>query len=367
MDAPLSLTLTPLESAEDLATEWRQAAASWPRSFFLSWDWIGTWLATLPAGLPLFVARMRRGVDPVGLALLGVADSRQLLRAPVRSINLNATGDEGFDCIAVEHNGFLCAPADDAAFMAALGDRFVADDGRIADQLNLPGVGQILSLPFIDRNGLLHSTKAQQGFTVDLARVAEAGGDFASLLSANGRQQLRRTLRDFEQEGAVEISAARDTAEALRFFDAMKALHIASWARRRQRHAFAAPYFERFHRALISRAFAAGSIQLLRVAVAGRDVGYLYNFRQNGRIYAYQSGLDDADRKRRPGVLSHAMAIRFNALNGDKIYDFLAGENQLKASFADSTYPIAWQVVRLPRLKYRIESAARHLKQRLLG
>jgi len=161
--------------------------------------------------------------------------------------------------------------------------------------------------------------------------------------------------------------ALADTAEALRFFDAMKALHIASWARRRQRHAFGAPYFERFHRALISRVFAAGSIQLLRVAVAGRDVGYLYNFRQDGRIYAYQSGLDDADRKRRPGVLSHAMAIRFNALNGDKIYDFLAGENQLKASFADSTYPIAWQVVRLPRLKYRLESAARHLKQRLLG
>lgn len=70
-------------------------------------------------------------------------------------------------------------------------------------------------------------------------------------------------------------------------------------------------------------------------------------------------------RKRRPGVVSHVLAIAH--ATGATVYDFLAGENQLKNSFATDRYELAWQIARQPRLKYRLESAARHAKRRLFG
>lgn len=362
----LTLTLEPVESRAALESEWRAFEARAAAGFFLSAAWIGTWLATLPPALRLYRAVAWRGRETAGLAAVVVNPLRPLLRAPSRGLHLNATGDDRWDCIAIEHNGFLAAAADQPALLGALGEWFADGAHGLGDELRLPGVAAGLSAALLARRRLLNSTQTRPGFVVDLARV-RAAGDFATLLSSNARQQLRRAQRDFAQDGEVAIAEARDPDEALTFFAALKDLHVRSWQRRGQRHAFAEPYFETFHRALIAREFARGAVQLMRVTVAQRAIGYLYNFRHRGRIYSYQSGFDDDDRKRRPGVVSHALAIGHNAAAGAAIYDFLAGENQLKASFATDRYALAWQVVRLPRLKYRLESAVRRAKQRLRG
>lgn len=362
----LTLAVEPVESRPALEREWTAFETHVPAGFFLSSAWIGTWLATLPPLLRLYRVIALRGRDRVGLAVMVANPLRPLLRAPSRGVVLNATGDECWDCIAIEHNGFLASPADQPALLAALGDWFADGAGGLGDELRLPGVATGLTAERLARHRLLHGSQMRPGFTVDLARV-RAAGDFAVLLSGNARQQLRRAQRDFAQDGDLALAEARDADEALAFFAALKALHVQSWGRRGRRHAFTAPYFETFHRALIERSFAHGAVQLLRVTVAKKAVGYLYNFKHGGRIYSYQSGFDDADRKRRPGVVSHALAIAHNAAAGAAVYDFLAGENQLKTSFATDRYELTWQIVRQPRLKYRLESAARRAKQRLFG
>jgi CelD/BcsL family acetyltransferase involved in cellulose biosynthesis len=145
----------------------------------------------------------------------------------------------------------------------------------------------------------------------------------------------------------------------------MKALHIASWQRRRRSHAFSVPYFERFHRALVEREFASGAVQMLKVASGGRAIGYLYNFCRDGVVSAYQSGFDDRDPRLSPGVASHALAIRFNAERGATRYDFLAGANRVKESFATDFYTLRWQILRRPRLDYQIEAVARRWKRKI--
>lgn len=361
----LTLAVDPVDSRAALEREWVECEAHVPAGFFLSSAWIGTWLATLPP-LRLYRVAARRGGDLVGLAAIVAHPLRPLLRAPSRGIGLNATGDDRWDCTAIEHNGFLAAPADQPLLLAALGEWFAGGAGGLGDELRLSGIAAGLSAEQLARHRLLHNSQTRPGFAVNLARV-RASGDFATLLSSNARQQLRRAQRDYAQDGEVAIAEARDVDEALAFFAALKALHVQSWGRRGRRHAFAAPYFEHFHRALIERSFARGAVQLLRVAAAKRAIGYLYNFTHGGRVYSYQSGFDDADRKRRPGVVSHALAIAHNAAAGATVYDFLAGENQLKASFATDRYELTWQIVRRPRLKYRLESAARRAKQHLFG
>ncbi|HXE28752.1 MAG TPA: GNAT family N-acetyltransferase [Stellaceae bacterium] len=354
MSESIDIQREPLPPLPALEREWRALERVAGRGFFLSWSWIGTWLATLPPGIEPFVLRAQRGGATLGIALA-------VERPATRALYLNAMGDHDLDAIYIEHNGFLCEMSADHAVLNALAAWFAQSEPPL-DALHLPGIAASAR-----RGKLIEDVRDAPGFAMNLARVAEAGGDVGAVLSGKVRQQLRRAVRAYEARGTLELSEAASIGEALAFFDAMKQLHIASWQRRRRRHAFASPHFERFHRALIEREFGNGAIQLLRIAVGGAAIGYLYNFRNNGIVYAYQSGFDDGHRGLSPGVVSHALALAHNAKRGERLYDFLAGANRLKENFATNRYRLVWQVLHRPRLDHRLRAAARHIKRKIAG
>jgi hypothetical protein len=90
-----------------------------------------------------------------------------------------------------------------------------------------------------------------------------------------------------------------------------------------------------------------------------------HNFRLGNRIYAYQSGFDDADRHERPGIVTHFLAIGNAFRSGARVYDFMAGRNRLKESFATRCEPMLWQVVQQPHLAFRLEHFARRFIEAL--
>ena len=81
-------------------------------------------------------------------------------------------------------------------------------------------------------------------------------------------------------------------------------------------------------------------------------------------MYAYQSGFAYDEGAARPGAVAHALAIREAYRSGAAIYDFMAGRNRLKESFATRCEPMLWQVIQQPRLAFRLEHLARSAKQR---
>jgi len=202
-----------------------------------------------------------------------------------------------------------------------------------------------------------------RSYHVDLKRL-EGADQFADLLSKNARYQLRRSIRDYGGPSALKLAEARSTEEALAWFEDMKVLHIDSWTRRGSPHAFSRPFFEAFHRNLIRRTFSLGRIQMLRVDAGGTPIAYLYNFRDGLRTYAYQSGFADKDRRLRPGAVSHALAIDHNFRLGVHIYDFMAGSNRLKSSFATDCRDMHWTTIQLPRMRFGLENSARYAKHR---
>jgi CelD/BcsL family acetyltransferase involved in cellulose biosynthesis len=224
--------------------------------------------------------------------------------------------------------------------------------------------GSSLRLPeaAVERRGLGRFETVVPSYSVDLGLLSP-GGDLYPVLSANARQQLRRSFRQFERSGPLQLSQARTAAEALDFFSGLKTLHCASWGRRGKPHAFTGAFFEPFHRLLIERTLGEGGVQLLRAAAGERVIGYLYNFRMGGRIYAYQSGFAEAGRGERPGIVTHALAIRHALREGADVYDFMAGRNRLKESLANRCEPMLWQVFQQPRLAFRLEHLGRRVKR----
>jgi len=363
----IEFTYEALPPLEILEREWRTLEVLARPSFFTSWQWVGTLLAAVP---PMYQPKVLRGAargETIGLALLGSGVSRRrrgLVRS--RALYLNETGHSVFDSITIEHNGILAPLGQEAVvFDAALA--WFADLDDKADELYISGSGMRLSEAAVEGQGLSRTETTLPAYSLDLGLLSSSGGEPYPVLSANASQQLRRALRQFEGYGPLELNAAATTTEALAFFAELKALHCASWERRGKRHAFSGEFFEPFHRLLIERNFAAGGTQLLRVRAGNHTIGYLYNFRLGDRIYAYQSGFADADRRERPGVVTHALAIQYAFQSGARVYDFMAGRNRLKESFSTRSEPMLWQVIQQPRLAFRLEHLTRRFKHAIIA
>ena len=347
----------------ELEREWRRLETTGNPSFFTSWHWIGTLLSALPpASRPKLLRGSAHG-ETVSLALLGANETRRRGLVRSRGLYLNETGDPRFDSLTIEHNGILVA----AEWELVIWDEVIgwfANRGE-ADELHVGGAQRRLPEATLCKWGLGCQETSLPSYSVDLCRLKESGGELYPVLSANARQQLRRALRYFERLGGLRLAQATTVPEALAFFDAMKKLHCASWERRGRPHSFSGGFFEPFHRLLIERSFAESGTQLLKACAGDRVLGYLYNFQLGNRIYAYQSGFDDADRRERPGIVTHFLAIRHAFRSGARVYDFMAGRNRLKESFATRREPMLWQVIQQPRLAFRLEDLARQFKRAL--
>jgi CelD/BcsL family acetyltransferase involved in cellulose biosynthesis len=266
--------------------------------------------------------------------------------------------------LTIEHNGILAA----AEWEPVIWDELIGWFARLrgeADELHVSGSQRRLPEAALGKWGLGCRETSLPSYSVDLCRLEDSDGELYPVLSANARQQLRRALRYFERVGALRLAEATTVAEALAFFNSMKEFHCASWERRSRPHSFSGEFFEPFHRLLIGRSFAEGGTQLLKACAGDRVLGYLYNFRLGNRVYAYQSGFDDADRRERPGIVTHFLAIRHAFRSGALVYDFMAGRNRLKESFATRCEPMLWQTVQQPRLAFRLEDCARQFKRAL--
>jgi CelD/BcsL family acetyltransferase involved in cellulose biosynthesis len=357
--------LEALPPLSELEREWRKLEAVGNPSFFTSWHWIGTLLSALPPASRPKLLRGNAGGETVALALLGANQTRRR-RGLVRSrcLYLNETGDPRFDALTIEHNGILAAAEWELVVWDELIGWFASLRGE-ADELHVGGSQRRLPEAALGKWGLGCHETPLPSYSIDLRRLENSDGELYPVLSANARQQLRRALRHFERLGALRLAEATTATEALAFFNAMKELHCESWERRGRVHSFSSGFFEPFHRLLIGRSFAEGGTQLLKACAGDRVLGYLYNFRLGNRVYAYQSGFDDADRRERPGIVTHFLAIRHAFRSGAGVYDFMAGRNRLKESFATRCEPMLWQVVQQPRITFRLEHFARQFKQAL--
>jgi CelD/BcsL family acetyltransferase involved in cellulose biosynthesis len=330
----ISFIIEPLPPLELLGSMWKRLDAAGPHSFFLTWTWVGTWLRCLPSPPRTMLLRVTRAGETVGLSVVTLKRGTRSGIA-INQAWLNSTGDPAYDCITIEHNGFASSDVQPDNLWGALQDWFAGGVPTL-DEFILDGVDAEQTLGEQGPPTIEHS---EYGYRAPLANFTTLEA-WMSSLSRNSRQQLRRSMRAYERKGPLSIEFARDTQTALTFFAQMRALHIRSWTRRENRHAFSNPFFETFHRALVRSGVANGTVDLLRVSAGDQAIGYLYNFRHNGTVSSYQSGFDDVDRQFRPGYVCHALAIAHYAAAGMSSYDFLGGTNQLKESFGPQRYEL---------------------------
>lgn len=353
-----------LASPDALQPIWSALEARGEAPFFLSWNWIGTWLEATGA-LPHVVTARRDGAV-VALALVQESRRRRLGVIPARIAALHETGDAGLDSIYIEYNGALRAPGEPEAIFGAMLQALTAKT-RSWDELRLSAIAARAAESAAATGWIVEQRAASRCFAVDLAALRAQGTAYVDSLGANTRQQLRRTQRLYAAHGPLDVTPARSLAEAKAFLAELKALHQQSWRRRGRDGAFATPFFERFHDRLLERLWPQRAVELLKIAAGAHVIGYLYNFIHRGSVLNYQSGFAPADdNKHKPGLLSHALCVERHLAGGAARYDLMAGEARYKQNLAAPHESLVWLTLRRPTVLARAEQAARRLKRALV-
>ena len=335
---------------DELASQWREFDRLGMHDFFVTWTWMGTWLRILPSSVKPRLVRAMKGDELVGLATLTLTDCKLHGLIPVSQAWLNATGRWDLDQVMIEHNGFACYNVGSNELLQALVKSF--SEGHIStDELLLPGVAESIYC----KSKLIDAGRPARAYRAPLDR----GRGIESLLSSNARQQLRRSFRAVRSIGKLSVDIAQDLSTAQQYFSDLKAMHVRWWERRGHPHAFTNAIFEKFHRTLITNGIGDQNVDLLRVTAGDQVLGYLYNFRRNGKISSYQTGFSNNFEDFRPGYICHALAMNFYANAGMTSYDFLAGSNRLKQSLGIQSYEVGWHQLRRKTVMFQIEAAAR--------
>jgi CelD/BcsL family acetyltransferase involved in cellulose biosynthesis len=344
---------------------WRDLEARADVTFYLSWAWIGAWIAE--AGPPDLVLVGRAGGEVICLGLLRKATVRRHGFVRSRTLCLHETGDEKKDVIFIEYNAFLADRRFDPLDAEAIA--FLRADAGAAggfDEIQLGGFAEPRYAAVAARFKT-HVQALKTTAQVDLAAVRSAGGDYLATLSANSRQQIRRAVRLYEERGPLSLRAAAGIEEAHAFFEEMGRLHERAWRTKGEGGAWRFPFLLAFHRRLIATSFDSGGIEIVRISCGDTPIGYIHCLVRGGWIGSYLSGFAyEADNKARPGLVSFALYIQEKLKSNAQVFDFLAGDHRYKTSLGQRGPDMYWFAVQEPRLQLRLEDALRSVKRRVL-
>ena len=371
--SPITVTVAPIKDLDALGQAWADLQSRARHSFFTSWGWMKCWLACLPDDVRPQVLMAKSGDDIVGLSLLCRRLHCRHKVFVADGLFLNETGNEELDELTIEHNGLLVDSAN-AIDVSRACLTFLLEQHSDWDELHFSGIDEHDSLTELINEpplGIECQLFKETTFeTINLATLRESGAEYLSKLSSNTRQQVRRSMRLFEQAGPLEIDEPKSLAEVEQFYVEMKRLHQDYWQAKGHPGAFGSDFCDRFHRMLITELWPLGEIQLLRVRNGSATMGYLYNFLHEGRVLCYQSGFDydeEGDPKRKPGMVSHVLAVQHNLKNGAAIYDFLGGTCRYKTSLSTDSEKMRWFVWQRPRLKFQVENLLRQARRKVLS
>jgi CelD/BcsL family acetyltransferase involved in cellulose biosynthesis len=202
-------------------------------------------------------------------------------------------------------------------------------------------------------------------YRIDLAAIRSGGRSYMDSLSANTRYQIRRARKIYASRGELVLRHAATLLEAQAWFEHLGKLHQHYWTSKGEPGAFATAQTQRFHAALVNRAWPRGAVEIAKVLAGDHVVGYLYNFRKGGTLYNYQSGLAyEDDAKLKPGLVCHTLTAEDALERGLQTYDLLAGSGHYKQSLSNETRSMAWAVLQQRRLTIGIENGLRSVRDR---
>jgi CelD/BcsL family acetyltransferase involved in cellulose biosynthesis len=324
--------------------------------FFLSWQWISTWLQTYDPDICVVLACFDQ--KPVAIGIFSKSTETRRLLIHSNQLRLNQTGIAKQDQVCIEYNDLLCDPQHKkAATIACL--EYMMRRTSTWDEV------VIANMPIKTAQHIHHYFKSSRTdylttcFSIDLTKINS--NTVLDSLSKNSRYQIRRSIRLFEKlYGSIQLETAQSSKEALEWFHAAGKYHKARW----NDSGYDNPEFISFHENLIQCYKNEEVIRVLKITSGTLPIAYMYYFLYNNSVHFYLQGLQDFDNgKLKPGLVSHVFAIDYFLEQGFEQYDFMGGDSQYKIQLSDATEQLQTVIIHADSIPIKLEIAARNIKQ----
>ena len=342
---------------------WLDLLGDREHSYFFSWPWLELWLSSLPLDVDLDLVRIEWG-DAKAACFLGHNQQTRHRVIKSNAYFLHYTGDETYDNLTLEYNQIPALNPEPDLLRALLNNL-----PHNWDEFYLPALDcRLFPADCMERLAGDYDCLKQKEVTayyVDLADMNQDPESFIVRLSAKTRRNIRRDMRKFSQEGTLELQVADDRKTAFEIFNHLVELHQAYWRKRGFPGAFGDEWFRSFHEELIERRLQSGEIQLVRIWCGNQTVGCIYNFVHRGIVYHYQNGFNYERFNRSPGIISLAMCIPYNAAQGHRIFDFMAGESEYKKNLSTNSKAMVWYLIQKKRMSFAVEKMLKEVKGKL--
>jgi CelD/BcsL family acetyltransferase involved in cellulose biosynthesis len=352
---------------EQIAPLWRELEARSDATFFLTWHWMGAWIATLGAPPPLLIGEASGARVLLGFVVPFRRREAGLIRAD--GLRLHSIGKWEQDCIAIEYNGFLvdhewAGRAEQAAITWLLNQPNGAS--LRPNELHVTAMLDQHRETWTPPSTLIQIPNRKPSWRVDLAAIRASGRRYLDTLSANTRAQIRRSMRLFDAVGGLTATWAPDVSTGLSFLDGLRDLHQRQWTARGEPGGFASCFFEQFQRRLIADCLPEGSVEIVRIDRGTEPIGYLYNLIWRGHVFAFVSGLlYEPDNRLKPGLVCHTLCIEHHLQAGNHTYDFMAGYSRYKESLGERGPEFIYLLIQKDTLAARFEHHLRYARDRL--
>jgi hypothetical protein len=357
--------VTAKEAYSLLKEPWCELHDKQQTKFFLSWQWIGQWLLSLPSDINVNTFVFERNNELVGVAAVPERYRKSIFWS-VKQGHLNRTGDDTLDQIWIENNKVLTSlsnPVDIAAFYELIMEEAHLDERMISV---MSGDDYIGATEFKLLNSMynVELEYEENGYYLPIKK----GPHLQSKYSKSLKRQLKQTIKTgtelswgFRFEEITEPQCIRDTLEEASCW------HIGKWENSSTPSGFTNPHFKEFHNNLIATSGSTSCrrrVRLFSLFNGDSLLGVLYGFQEGDWFGFYLSSIKPvADNRLRLGLYMHDMAIKRLSDSGVSVYDFMAGEARYKKQFGSMFMRYGKMKIQRKRLALNAEKWLKRMKK----
>ena len=178
------------------------------------------------------------------------------------------------------------------------------------------------------------------------------------------RSKVRQAVRVADEKG-LAFEWCEDPARLAEDLEGMYRLHAKRWEKAGEPGSFADERRRTFYGAFAPRLLENGTLRFARLVHEGEPVAYQLGALTGGAYYQIQEGFDPEREDLKIATALRALAVRALIDQGVASYDFMAGASRHKRDWGGLPRPCLTLAFPLPRLRARLEFAAKAFVERI--
>jgi CelD/BcsL family acetyltransferase involved in cellulose biosynthesis len=318
--------ITTREGFEQLGSVWNpllEASAS--NNLMLTWEWLTTWWDVFGDERELYLLLVRDGDELIGIAPLLRRAVQHYGLLPFERLEFLASGEDEADEICSDYLDFILRRGREAEALSAIFRHLCEQETEWDEWLLTDISAESPNLPLIEKLG------CQKGMKWEVTRrqicvycpLPNDWETFLHRLRPTFRNRIRRERRRLQQYDC-ELRVIESEEGFAENFEILIHLHQARWNSRGQPGVFSSEKFTRFHRLVAPKLLRQGWLRLYVLLLDGEPVSTYYGFIYHGKVYFYQAGCVDGDKRiYSPGTIIKSFAIEHSIAAGCSEFDML--------------------------------------------